>query len=50
MNLHYIILMNGGNNYMENQKGRIKKEYSQQQLISQQTYIQWDNLFKMVAE
>ena len=31
-------------------EGKDKKEYSQQQLISQQTYILWDNIFKKVRE
>ena len=44
------ILQNGGNNFMEKVKEKTKKEYSQQELILQLIYIQWDNIYKKVEE
>ena len=50
MNQDYTILVSGGNNYLENLKVKMEKDYSQQQQIFQLIYTHWDNIFKMEEE
>ena len=50
MNQRCIISQNGGNNYMEKVKEKIKKEFFLQESTSRQIYILWDNTSKMDKE